>query len=259
LRAILHQGVEAWLLEIAERTDEADFPLIEVLPDDRARRAAADHLQLIIEAVIENYPEYRDYNSTTTQSDRGEMLYTLLDMLRLRTTYDRYAWNLLPVGQAHEILVRERNEVAADYWRTEMIHRTGEMADELIGQLTRLQADHGMKLNTVADRIGERFIRPLQIDRACALVRPSLAEAADAEASESFAKFEQQVDDLAREPTGVGIDLPAWLEDIEEEVERARAIRFHSNLVDEVGALIEQHSLTRAELQSQLDSLELEP
>ncbi len=220
LRAILHQGVEAWLLEIAERTDEADFPLIEVLPDDRARRAAADHLQLIIEAVIENYPEYRDYNSTTTQSDRGEMLYTLLDMLRLRTTYDRYAWNLLPVGQAHEILVRERNEVAADYWRTEMIHRTGEMADELISQLTRLQADHGMKLNTVADRIGERFIRPLQIDRACALVRPSLAEAADAEASESFAKFEQQVDDLAREPTGVGIDLPAWLEDIEEEVER---------------------------------------
>jgi len=42
-------------------------------------------LSLILEAILENYGEYRDYNSTTTQSDRGDMLYTLLDFLRLRT------------------------------------------------------------------------------------------------------------------------------------------------------------------------------
>ena len=61
---------------------------------------------MAIEAVVENYGEYVDYNSTTTQSDRGDMLYTLLDFLRLRASYDRVAWNLRPVVLAHEVLVR---------------------------------------------------------------------------------------------------------------------------------------------------------
>ena len=42
-------------------------------------------------------------------SDRGEMLYTLLDFLRLRADYDRLAWNLRPVVLAHEVLVRGGN------------------------------------------------------------------------------------------------------------------------------------------------------
>ena len=60
----------------------------------------------MLESIVENYGEYRDYNSTTTQSDRGELLYMLLDFLRLRTRYDRVCWNLKPVVLAHEILVR---------------------------------------------------------------------------------------------------------------------------------------------------------
>ena len=56
--------------------------------------------------MAENYAEYVDYNSTTTQSDRGEMLFTLLDYLRLRTSYDLMAWKLQPVVLAHEVLVR---------------------------------------------------------------------------------------------------------------------------------------------------------
>ena len=63
---------------------------------------------MTIEAVVENYAEYVDYNSTTTQSDRGEMLYTLLDFLRLRTSYDLVAWKLQPVVLAHDVLVPRR-------------------------------------------------------------------------------------------------------------------------------------------------------
>ena len=62
-------------------------------------------MEVILESVIENYGEYMDYNSITTQSDRGDMLYTLLDFLRLRVAYDRVAWNLQPVVLAHEVLV----------------------------------------------------------------------------------------------------------------------------------------------------------
>ena len=71
------------------------------------RETAVLMLTLIIEAVIENYGEYIDYNSITTQSDRGDMLYTLLDFLRLRANYDRVAWNLRPVLLIHEVLVRD--------------------------------------------------------------------------------------------------------------------------------------------------------
>ena len=48
-----------------------------------APEEAAQWLGMAIEAVVENYGEYVDYNSITTQSDRGDMLYTLLDFLRL--------------------------------------------------------------------------------------------------------------------------------------------------------------------------------
>ena len=43
------------------------------------RAEAVKHLTIMFEAIAENYAEYRDYNSTTTQSDRGELLYMLLD------------------------------------------------------------------------------------------------------------------------------------------------------------------------------------
>ncbi|NIP87179.1 MAG: hypothetical protein GTO03_17110 [Planctomycetales bacterium] len=258
LRAILQMGVDQWLNELAQRGDELELPLLDVLHEKAARRAAVDHLQMIIEAIIENYTEYRDYNGTTTQSDRGEMLYTLLDMLRLRVTYDRYAWNLIPIEQAHEILVREGHETAAEFWRNEMARRTSEMADQLGQQMSQLEDEHGMKLTTIADRIAERFVRPLEVDRACALVRPSMTAAATAGGNAPvFAKFAQQVETLTRNPTGVGLDLPPWLEDIEDEVERTRAVRIHSNLVDEVGLLVPQRLLSRAELQAQLDAMEI--
>ena len=74
-------------------------------------------LSLVIEAVVENYDQYRDYNSTTTQSDRGEKLYTLLDFLRLQSGYDRVAWNLRPVMTVHEVLLRHSRHDAARRWR----------------------------------------------------------------------------------------------------------------------------------------------
>ena len=107
LRAILHQGVETWLARLAEEP-EPDDParLVEELDGPLPRADAVEQLAIILEAVVDNYVEYRDYNSTTTQSDRGEMLYTLLDFLRLKANYERTHWNLRPVVMAHEILVR---------------------------------------------------------------------------------------------------------------------------------------------------------
>ena len=177
LRAILHRGVDAWLDELAEIADEQDIPLLAVLHDTKARQNAVHQLQLIMESIVENYVEYRDYNGTTTQSDRGELLFTLLDMLRLRVSYDRVAWNLMPVSLAHEVLVRRGHTVAAEFWRREMARRTSEMADQLLDRFSQLQREYGMRLQTVAVRVKERFVRPLLVDRAVPWSgRPSLRQ-----------------------------------------------------------------------------------
>ncbi|MGA2799367.1 MAG: hypothetical protein ABSE63_17430, partial [Thermoguttaceae bacterium] len=95
LRAILLAGVDAYLEWIREMPDgDVSLRLLDDLDGPLDRAEAVRWFGLAVEAVVENYPEYVDYNSITTQSDRGDMLYTLLDFLRLRAGYDRVAWNL---------------------------------------------------------------------------------------------------------------------------------------------------------------------
>ncbi len=118
LRGILHQGVRQYLETLREQPQvEEPFRLLTELDAAISLDDAAHWLGIAIEAVVENYGEYLDYNSITTQSDRGDMLYTLLDFLRLRASYDRLAWNLQPVAVAHETLVRCGREGAAEIWR----------------------------------------------------------------------------------------------------------------------------------------------
>ncbi len=112
VHAILHEGIDAWLDQLqADEQTYGDLRLVQDLDGRLSRPDARKHLSLIIEAVVENYAEYRDYNATTTQSDRGEMLHTLLDFLRLKAVYERIHWNLRPVLTVHEVLVRQRARV----------------------------------------------------------------------------------------------------------------------------------------------------
>ena len=94
--------------------------------------AAAARLRLVLESIAENHAEYRDWNSTTTQSDRGECLHMLLDFLRIKAEHDRIAWTLRPVNMAHGVLARrgvgaallkacETAAAAAGFARTELM------------------------------------------------------------------------------------------------------------------------------------------
>jgi hypothetical protein len=257
IRAILHQGAGQWLTSLQEDLQNRDFDgdVPQRLLDDLAAGSplddAAEQLGLVLESIVENYGEYRDYNSTTTQSDRGELLYMLLDFLRLRSRYDRVCWNLKPVVLAHEILVRRGEDQAARTWRKALTERIHEEANQYMAKLADLQKKYAMRMPTVADRLAERFVRPLAIDRIRALVAPAIAEARAANTSgcarrvgqasnasadppstgdksndepPSCPKFEilqHDTEYLTREPTGVGLDVPAWLVALEEEVEDA--------------------------------------
>jgi hypothetical protein len=253
IRAILHQGTEAWLAQIAaDPIWEGQLKLLDDLETKIPRRQAAEQLSLVLEAIIENYGEYRDYNSTTTQSDRGDMLYTLLDFLRLRTSYDRVAWNLKPVVLAHEILVRRGRLEAAHRWREALTREIQGKTQQYISALSHLQKKYAMRMPTVADRINERFVRPMVIDRICALVEPAIREAEQPE-SPAFAQLEAETAELTREPSGVGLDTPPWLAALEEEVEDALDRIHNRDRQVSLDALIPPAKLTFENVRRQLN------
>lgn len=225
VRAILHQGVGAYLDRAAEQGDESEVqPILDAIEAGTLDKDEAIRwLSVVLEGVIDHYAEYRDYNSTTTQSDRGEMLYMLLDFLRLRVRYDRISWNLKPIFWAHEVLVRGGCHQTAQQWRRALAERVGREADQYLVQLAKLQEKYAMKMPTVADRLGERFLIPMTIDRMRALVRPAMKQLRfgnGMQHSPAFDLLVQEAHLMTREPTGVGLDVPAWLMALEEEVDR---------------------------------------
>jgi hypothetical protein len=262
LRAILHQGVDTWLARLIEETpsDEIEFRLLDEADRGISRAEAVKHLSLVIEAIAENYAEYRDYNSTTMQSDRGEMLYTLLDFLRVRVQYDRVAWHLKPVLVAHEVLVRRGRSAAAEIWRRALTERTAELADSLQKREAKLRAKYAMRLPTIADHLAERFVRPLAIDRLRALIAPAIVEARSPKPSGNcFEQLEQEIEELTAEPTGVGFEVPDWLASLEQEVlERSRAAG-HGLRAEAPGPPRAQVKLTLDEVHTQLAGWERHP
>lgn len=255
VRAILHQGVGEWLGRLEhEAGPHAQLKLLQDLDTRLSRQEATDHLSLILEAILENYGEYRDYNSTTTQSDRGDMLFTLLDFLRLRTEYDRVCWHLKPVILAHEILVSRHKDKAARLWRRALTDRIREEADQYLVRLRALQDGYAIRLSTVADRIAERFVRPMSIDRMRALVRPAMEEARRPGPKPVFELLEHETQVLTGESTGIGFDVPVWLLALEEEVDRAREPTHRRNFEPEIAAAIPSVALSREAVRRQLDA-----
>ena len=254
IRAILHQGTEKWLAQLEEEPqDDAPERLMSELGTEITREEAAEQLALVLEAVVENYGEYRDYNSTTTQSDRGELLYMLLDFLRLRTKYDRVCWNLKPVVLAHEILVRRGREAASRIWRKALTERIHDEAEQYLLKLAELQKKYAMRMPTVADRLAERFVRPLTIDRIRALVKPAVEQIRSGGNCPKFELLEEETELLTREPTGVGLDVPAWLMALEEEVEQVLRPTYQQH--DETAEFVPQVLLTLRQAKRQLKEI----
>jgi hypothetical protein len=250
LRSILHQRVAVWLSNLEQEPESQDFRLITELDKHIPRDEAAKWLTIALEAVVENYREYRDYNTTTTHSDHGELLYTLIDFLRLRADYDRVAWNLRPVVMAHEILVRHDRPSAAELWQQALAARTAETSDAKLARFEELSTQYGVRLPSVAERLGERFTRPLAIDRVRALIDPAIAAAGTCN-HDPFIALQQEIASLAGEPAGAGLDLPDWLAALEEEVSIVRCRRRHQSS-DDSPRRIEQIRLSWEQWQRQI-------
>jgi hypothetical protein len=215
----LHQGVGAYLRAFDDDPEAApDWLLLADIDHGITHEAAAEQLGLAIEAVVENYSEFKDFNSTTTQSDRGDLLHVLLDLLRLKASYERVAWNIRPVMVAHDVLIRSGWLSAAEVWRRAVAERTAQLADWHLKKLAELERRYSIRLPTIADRLGERFVRPLTIDRVRALVGPAIDAARHGRGNEAFETLESELAEFIEHPSGAGLDVPAWIMAIEEEV-----------------------------------------
>jgi hypothetical protein len=255
VRGLLHRGVSAWLDGLIEQSDADHRPeklLADIERGKLARASAVQYLEVVLHTIAEHYEEYRDYNTTTTWSDYGENLYVLLDFLRLKAKYERYAWRMRPLVLAHEALCRKGLPQVAERWEKSIADFSRPLAAELMEKLAEKEAEHAVRLRTIRDRIEERFLRPLALDRLCALVEPAATEARRGEGEQggAFQRLAEQLRPLADNPIGVGLDVPQWLRKLRDEVDRVR------DAATVPPRPAEPVRLTFAELQRQLDEWE---
>ncbi|QEL20274.1 hypothetical protein [Limnoglobus roseus] len=240
IRGILTQGTETWLNNLAEADAQGNLKAEDETPKileawtaaDANRTQIARHLEVVLQSLVEHYDEYRDYNTTTTQSDYGENLYILLDFLRLKVSYERVAWRLKPFILVHEVLCRRGLDDLAGKWREYILGKTQSIADELMTKLEAREQEHSLRVRTVRNRLEERFVQPLQIDQAAARVARAAAVARDAamtvhggvlpETSPVFLGLLDVIRPLAESPSGVGLDVPVWLRRLEDELRKFR-------------------------------------
>jgi hypothetical protein len=231
LRGILRGGVRRHLERLVEADDfdpgvEATGRRPELLLADLRSgvlpwRQAASRMRLVLETVAENHAEYRDWNSTTTQSDRGECLHILLEFLRVKAEYDRIVWTLRPVNMAHRVLARHGAADAADAWRRRMSDETRETAAALVSRLDTLEARWSVRLASVADRVRRPFTAALELDELEALVHPAVAELVTGAPPGAGDRLEAKAESFLGVASGSGVEVPDWLDRLGAVVDRS--------------------------------------
>ena len=112
-----------------------------------------------------------------------------------------------------------------------------------------------MRLGTVSDRLSERFVKPLALDRLCALVEPAMREARhERRAGRRSPGCSEELQAYTATPTGVGLDVPAWLRRLEMEVHRVQAAHTTIAVLAESFFRVPRRPLSYDELQRQLPS-----
>lgn len=221
VRAILHGGVD-WYLDYLEEEQDPIHPIKLLRDIDSgviARSDAEWNLEQVYTIVVDRFDRFLEYNTTTTQSDYGEMLYCLLDFLRLEAAYDRDAWNLVPLTIVHEVFVRNNLMEAAEVWESSFELQTSDKADLHLRELRRLQKKFGMRMPAITDHLRERFVKPLAVNRMLALVDQSIQDSRNGNAdSSAFSALSQAVNDYLEDSWGSGVDIPEWLRLLEKEV-----------------------------------------
>jgi hypothetical protein len=113
-----------------------------------------------------------------------------------------------------------------------------------------------MRMPTVADRLSERFIKPMTVDRMRAFIRPAIRQIRNGKDTPAFDMLLSETKVLTKEPTGVGFDVPAWLQALEEEVDRALEHERYARIESNYDAAVPLRLLSMSDLEEQLNTAE---
>lgn len=219
LRGVLAQGVHEFLKSLIEDEDEeGPERLRNDLGGSLSIDDAVEEMSFVLQVVYNHYDLFRDYNTTTTQSDYGENIFVLLDLVRTSVAYDRDWWAMRPIYLAHRELTTAGRLGVADLLRTAFIFQMSPIADTRQRELSEVERKNGVVLAGVRDKINERFARPFELDRAIAHLGPALSESPGND--EAFETLRKALDQFVATPTGSGFEAPDWLRKFESEVDR---------------------------------------
>ena len=90
---------------------------------------AVEEISFVMQVVYSHYDLFRDYNTTTTQSDYGENIFVLLDLVKVSVAYDRDWWAMRPIYLAHRELAAAGRMGVADLLRTAFVSQMARNAD----------------------------------------------------------------------------------------------------------------------------------
>ena len=231
LRGILRGGVRPFLERLVDRDQGEDGEPVagsrrpgrlidDLVSGTLPMKLAQGRIRFILESIAENHAEYRDWNSTTAQSDRGESLHILLDFLRVKAEYDRIAWTLRPVTMAHRVLARRGESAAAAAWRKRMRDETADTATALGDRLAAVERESGVRLASVGDRVRRAFTAPLEQDDVESLVEPAISELFTGAPAGAGERLEERARSFLGVASGSGVEVPEWLERLTSRVDR---------------------------------------
>ena len=121
-------------------------------------------------------------------------------------------------------------------------------------KLENLEQAYGMRVPTISDRLGERFVKPFDLARLCSLVEASMEEAGRPE-QPHFRLLESELQPYLSTPSGVGLDVPQWLQRLEQEINHVRAKESSLAVLAEHWLQVPERRLPRDELEAQLRDL----
>lgn len=223
VRTILHNGIEWFLEQLSEYDDPLHpHPMLAALEGGEIELdEVVETLELIYGSVVDRFDRFLEYNTTTTQSDYGNKFYVLLDFLRVEAAYDRDAWERIPESIVHRALAMANRRGALGILEEIIEADCRQDADRHVESLQALEEQYGVHLPAVADRLNERFVKPLSVNRMLALIEAAQNKGNPGSgAEERFAELRTEIDNYMQEIAGSAVDIPQWLQDIEREVNR---------------------------------------
>ena len=186
--------------------------------------------------------------------DSARKFFYLLDFLRIEADYDRDAWNFTPLNLTHQVLCQWNLPDAITAWERSFEKRCRESSANHLKKLQLIEKKYGMRLPSVSDRLRERFTKPLAVNRMMSHLPQVVADAkAQRAESPTFEQLRQEIDEYLVDTTGSGIELPAWMQNLDKEVSRLNLPAAASTMQD-TDLNIPPRQFSRNDVEQQLSS-----